>query len=131
MNIDHSMKHRLIWDEVPNCVIIRAGGKASLEGIVAFHSEYLGDSRWEPGMNILCDFRELLADHFEISDIKKISQLVEKAQDKIGDGRMAVVQPDITSYGLTRMFELITEGKTQLDIMVFRSYDEALLWIQS
>lgn len=125
------MEYRIFWNEIPNCVIIKASGVASLEGIIAFHSDYLADSRWQPGMNILCDFRELLADHFDKKDVHSISRLIEEAGDRIGDGRMAIAQPEITSFGLTRMFEMITEGKTSLTIMVFRSYDEALLWIQS
>lgn len=129
-NVD-KMSYCFDWDEIPNCVIIKASGVASIKGIIAFHYEFLADPRWKPGMNILCDFRELLADHFDKNDIHSISSLVEGSSDKIGDGRMAVAQPEITSYGLTRMFEIITEGKTSLSIMVFRSYDEALLWIQS
>ena len=125
------MEYRILWDEIPNCVIIKAYGVASMQGIVDFHSDYLCDSRWKPGMNILCDFRVLLADHFDKEDIQTISRLVEDARNKIGDGRMAVAQPDITSFGLTRMFEMVTEGKTRLNIMVFYSYDDALLWIQS
>jgi len=131
MSSENKMEYRIDWDEIPNCVIIKASGVASLEGIMAFHSDYLADPRWKPGMNILCDFRELLADHFKKEDVQTISGLIEVASDRIGDGRMAVAQPDITSFGLTRMFEMISDGKTRLSIMVFRSYDEALLWIQS
>jgi hypothetical protein len=82
-------------------------------------------------MNTLWDLREADVSSFPSNQVQHVQSFVSKYWGEGGKNRSALVVSADVAYGLSRMYEIISEGKTEGKIMVFRDYDEALNWVQS
>lgn len=115
-------KHRL--------VIARGHGVLTYDDLVG----YLTDVWSRPGAT---DFDEIV----DVGDVERIaydsprqvSELAEHAasMDSQKDTLLAIVAPDYGAYGLARMYQTFRglQSKGRKKVEVFRSFDEASLWI--
>lgn len=86
---------------------IKASGPASVEGFLQYMRQALSDPRWQKGMPVLLDFRDLDTDRIEYADIQKIASIFTPYASLIGGVKVAVVVSRPQDYGLVRIWEML------------------------
>ena len=61
--------------------------------------------------------------------VSRIADLSLEYEDVMKGGKIAFVAPTDIDFGLARAFEAYTAGE-QRDLMVFRTHEEAIEWIE-
>ena len=113
----------------PNHFEIKTEGVAEVSGFNSFLSEIFEHPRWEPGADILFDHRNLILSSFRTEDVRSVSKIVTQYIAKIGNGKWAFIISGNFAYGMTRMWQIITEEKAPMEINIFKDRDEALDWL--
>ncbi len=126
----NEMEYKIKFKPELSAVYIHGVGEVSRKGIRDFHYEYLNDKRWEPGMNVIIDFRELSFKKFKPTDIQFIKDLVVGSREQIGNGKMAIIISSVNDFGLARMWEMKTESFVDFSVTVFFTREDALEWIK-
>ncbi len=96
--------------------------KARIEQIVS-------DPDWESGYDVLVDFRGTYRFDLSVPDIEELAALHESLGEAIGNGMLAVVAPSDVVYGVSRMWETVTESHTFMTTNIFRTMREAEEWL--
>ena len=110
-----------------NLIRTVAVGEIHLEDILQYVEAQMGHPDIGPGMNELVDMREA---KLELS-YKKMQQLVggiEPFNEKVGEGRCALVSDKDVSFGFARMYEMMAE-QTGVETRAFRDMETALQWL--
>jgi len=84
---------------------------------------------WRPGMDVLFDHRAL---DFGDADLRAMYQAGDnhlRHDERIGDGRAAILVRSLSDYGRGRQFELLTEGRVAATMRVFMDEAEARDWL--
>lgn len=85
-----------------------------------------------PTTNILWDFSEAELEDVEVAEVNRIAQTARKYADRRKAGRTALVFSKDVGYGLGRMFGTLQEVRgSGVRYRSFRTYDEALSWLES
>ncbi len=114
-------------DKERRLVFSSGDGVLTREGIVAYRALLLKDPDFDPTFSQLADFTKYTGTALEPEEIRQL------ANDNLfspGSRRAFVVKDDL-QFGLARMFEIYRDLKGETGIRVFRSYDEALEWIET
>ena len=116
-------------DEQHRVVRVRVTGHDTLLVNKARIQESTSDPYWKPGYNVLVDLRETYKLDFSVPDIEELAALHELLGTTIGDGKLAVVASSDVVYGVSRMWEIVTESHTFMTTNVFRDLEEAEDWL--
>ena len=84
---------------------------------------------WHPGMDVLFDHRAL---DFGEADLRTMYQAADnhrRNDERIGDGRAAILMRSLSAYGRGREFELLTEGRISATLRLFLDEAEARDWL--
>jgi len=84
---------------------------------------------WRPGTDMLFDHRAL---DFSEADLRTIYQAGDnhlRYDERIGDGRAAVLVRSLNDYGRGRQFEAMTKGRISATLCVFLDEAEARDWL--
>lgn len=84
---------------------------------------------WRPGMDMLFDHRALDFSEADLRAIYLASGNHQRNDERIGDGRAAVLVRSLNDYGRGRQFELLTEGRVSATMRVFMDEAEAREWL--
>lgn len=84
---------------------------------------------WRPGTDVLFDHRKLDFGVTDINLIREASGNHIKNDDKIGDGKAAILMKSLPDFARGRQFELLTEAKVSAKMRIFKDEDEALSWL--
>jgi hypothetical protein len=87
---------------------------------------------WQPGISLLCDFRELNISHITHEEIWQMVQTHRIHSDRLKElpSPIAVVVSSQLAYGLIRMWELYAHDLYP-ESAAFLDMEEALEWIYS
>jgi hypothetical protein len=84
---------------------------------------------WRPGTDVLFDNRAL---DFSEADLRALYQAADnhrRNDERIGDGRSAILVRSLNDYGRGRQFERLTEGRVSATLGVFMDEAEARGWL--
>jgi hypothetical protein len=112
-----------------NYVCIVAEGKFTAEDQLKMMEDVSRREYWQPGLNVLCDFRKLEFDIDSLAAIREASANRQKNEAKIGSGKSALLMNSLADYGRGRQYQLLTESKVSAQIRVFTDENEALDWL--
>lgn len=84
---------------------------------------------WQPGTNVLFDHRNLEFGETEVSIFREASSNHEKNDERIGDGKAAILMKSLADFGRGRQFELIANDKISAKIHIFLREKEAIKWL--
>lgn len=127
------MEHKIIFHD--DYVEIRAWGKSSLQGFIAYSREVLASPEWKPGMNILTDLSELEehdTSNISFDDSSKFAAFIVKNAALIGNGKSAL----ITAKGEdSKTLETLYESLTQyygvkVNQKIVKDRAEAIAWFK-
>lgn len=114
-------------DEKKNIAYIKISGLLSREVILSAFDSTVSDERYKKGMGRLWDFRDADLSSLSSKVIEEMAQYSLKFPMGINDVKVAFVTIRNLEYGLSRMFEALSQAKTP--ISVFRAMDEAEKWM--
>lgn len=102
-------------------------GEISYEDVIATLKEFWQD---KPTLNVLWDFRKGSMVQLSSADLEKIIDFVKVHAKKRAGGKSAFAVSKDLDYGLSRMLEAFASGeKIPLQTAIFRSFEEAMEWI--
>ena len=77
------------------------------------------------------DFTALDASSVTAADMEKIATLRARLVGERNFRSAMVVGPGALKYGLGRMFESYATAETEIDVSIFQTVDEAMVWLQA
>jgi hypothetical protein len=86
---------------------------------------------WRPGTAVLFDHRELSFGDSGYAQMREAGENHLANNDRIGDGKAAVVMGTRADFGRGRQFELLTDGRVDARVHIFLDPEEALVWLLS
>ncbi|MBT4499679.1 MAG: hypothetical protein HOC74_18270 [Gemmatimonadetes bacterium] len=101
-----------------------------MDGFVTFTAELLSHPDWDTGVPILINHRDLDQRDFNTPQIRAISNLVASRSEEFGGRRCAIVLSRDVDFGLSRMWEAMTESRITMSSRSFRSVEEAQRWLE-
>ena len=104
-------------------------GPGSAEGIIAFLDAIVSHASWQPGNTILLDHRKLDIANITVEGIDRVSHHFQKIGPQLGGGKIALVMKKDIDFGIARAWELTTDAHVDMQIGVYRSIDEARMWL--
>lgn len=122
------MPYRYDIDEGQNLAVVRLRDMNDVDLELEAVSAYLGDPRLRPEPRILIDRRDapIVVPTEYLSDYAwHVGRMIASLRRP----RVAVVVGNDRDYGISRMFEMRSEGELDHQFAVFRTVEEAVEWL--
>jgi hypothetical protein len=110
-------EHRLI--------VICLFGDVSVDDIIANSLTLRSDPDYSPDYDSLVD-NKLLEHTFTAEEIHRLSS---RNMDQDTSGRIAVVAPNAVIFGMSRMYQILTDSDNEEQSHIFRDIHSALTWL--
>jgi hypothetical protein len=123
------LEYSIETDHNRKLLIISALGNADIETFKAMIIELLGPPYVDYHYNLLMDISAVNIDPFSESDIREINDLLASEKSKLVPIKQAIVAGSTMSFGMARMFQIISEDALPLNTQVFKYIKEAVSWL--
>jgi hypothetical protein len=123
------MKHTITVNAKHNQFIVITQGDGHVDDFISFFKELINHPQWRTGSSILMDHRDLHIDGIAMKGIERISHFFKGIGPKLGDGKLAMVMQREIDFGLARAWEILTADDVDIQIEIFRSYEDACHWL--
>jgi hypothetical protein len=123
------MEWTIDFGQTDEYVVVTTRGLFSLEDHRRMTEDIVSREDWRPGAAVLFDHRQL---DFGDSGLEVMQQAVETHRhndDRIGDGKAAVLMSTPVDFVRGRQFQLLTEGRVGARLQVFLNEAEAIRWL--
>ena len=118
-------------DAMSGLVTFTVSGTVTSEGIIEALQDMLADRNFKKGASTIWDFRDADSSELATMDVRRIAAYMDRIRAWRGDGyKVAFVVARDADFGLARVYEGYA-ASFPFEIMVFRSMDEALSWVQT
>jgi len=124
------MKFEIDFSPLPDYVLIKSEGEASVEDFENLLKTLTMSPRWKPGTKQIFDHRNLIVNDIFIAEMRQLVNLVRSHTTEYGSGPWAFVVQDALSFALTKMFELLGGAAFHPPFGVFYSVEEAIKWLK-
>jgi len=112
-----------------NMAIFVHTGRVPDDEFLAFYKSFFESDTFKPSMNLLVDLRETNSSSRRPEALLHFAEFVEaKLADITASTKVAVVAPKDLSFGLARMYEVLSDS-VHWNFVVFRAMDAALAWL--
>jgi hypothetical protein len=123
----------MIWtfkfQPAQNLLEILYEGESSVEDSIRAKQEYLSSPLWQPGMNILVDFRQTHIKSTALDELRKTAKFNEERQNDYGHGRIAYLVKSKHDYGIVRQMISLMEIYTLNEVQPFMCEQAAREWL--
>jgi len=127
LNDSNEKVMKLRIDEKKNIAYIKLSGQLSQEVILRAFDLTVSDKKYKKGMGRLWDFRDADLSSLGSETIAAMAQYSLRFPPGLNDVKVSFVTSKDLEYGLSRMFEMLSNAKTP--IRVFRAIDKAENWM--
>ena len=127
---NETMKYEINYLNSGDIYIVKTTGNMTGDDFVSMAEELLNHSEWQKNNNVLFDHQNLNFDNTSLEDIDKIRNFHKKNEDRIGNGKSAIV---VKSGLLSEWNKLWSQGekiKTGNIVKIFDDYNNAIHWIR-
>jgi hypothetical protein len=108
---------------------VRTVGEFSIDDHARMIEDIVSSDFWKPGLDVLFDHRNLEFGFTTAAFWKKASENHERNDDRIGDGKAAILMKSVVDFGRGRQFEMITSDKVSAKLRVFMDEESAVSWL--
>lgn len=123
------MEWTVTLDQTDGFVRVVTCGVFAVADHVRMIEDILERPFWHPGMHALFDHRALDFDGATLRTMREASANHLQNDERIGDGRAALVVADLRDFGNARQFELLSvEARAELG--VFLDMEAAQAWLR-
>ena len=112
-----------------NFVKITIWGDFNVEDSLKIIKDFISRDFWEPGMKTMFDCRRIIFYNLALGVLREIGEFYALQNERIGDGKMALLMGSPRDFGIARQFEMLTEGKILSQVHVFLNETEAVSWL--
>jgi hypothetical protein len=99
-------------------------------GVEEIKSWLLGSGLLEPPGNTIWNFSDADLSRIASEDVLELTRFLISRVSRCGMHKTAVVVPDELSWGLVRIYQIVSETNEELHpVELFRKYSEAQAWI--
>ena len=108
---------------------LKCSGSYSNNDLLLMIEQTILDPRWETGMNILLDFRDIIFKDIHYNDIIITRDIHVQFNEFIGTGKIATIHSNDFGYEIGRLYEELAEGSASSKISIFKDYDLGIRWL--
>jgi hypothetical protein len=95
----------------------------------AMLQDLISRSDWRPGASVLVDYRQTDFTDVNSDQLREMSEFQSNLNDRLGDGRTAVLVKPGRDFGLARQYEMLAESNASTKLMVLFEESEAVRWL--
>lgn len=114
-------------DKQRRLITTRCIGDVTLDEVIGHFDELVADPDCPDRLDVLLDLSEQTSIPAS-SQLRLVTRKIEDVSSRVRFGRCAIVAPTDALFGMTRVFETLTEEQFG-SVRVFRLMDEARVWI--
>ncbi|MDY6792081.1 MAG: hypothetical protein SWH54_12510 [Thermodesulfobacteriota bacterium] len=112
-----------------NLVVLTHVGEIGDDEFLAFYNSFFKSDTFKPSMNILVDLRKADSSPRSAGVLRRFAEFLQAVRPDItSHTKVAVVAPKDLSFGLARMYEVLSDS-VLWNFAVFRAMDAALAWL--
>lgn len=93
------------------------------------YESLLNDATYDPSLDDLIDLRAVTQMGVTGPGLHRLIAMYDQRESVGHQTRCAIVAPTDVLYGVSRMFQSLRGAETPDEIEIFRSLDEALVWL--
>ncbi|MCF8061022.1 MAG: hypothetical protein K9M82_00765 [Deltaproteobacteria bacterium] len=123
------MDFRIIFDHMPQYVLIRTQGTTTAADHDLLMKELTSAREWKTGTDQIVDHRKLEVGSLSLDLMSEIQKVVSRYEDKLGKGKVAFVVSTDAMHGFARMYELVGGEEVHGDISIFKTMEGAIEWL--
>ena len=123
------MKHRIEAELPKGRLQVVTEGQGTPQGIIDFLNDVISHPQWKSGMSLLVDHRKLSLKNLDRLDTETVVDHFVNIRDRLGSGKCALVMNRDVDFGIARASEMMVSNRTDMEIQVFRSMEEAEKWL--
>jgi len=125
------MKWTIEYVEEHNYVNVICEGLFSIKDHPQMFEDIVSCEYWQPGMALFFDNRNVDFGATDFSLMRQASQNYERASNRIGNGKAAMLMKSLADFGRGRQFEMLSDAKGSVNMRVFLDKEEAVIWLIS
>ncbi len=125
------MDYTLDFDNMPDYVLLRTRGPASVEGFRTMVKALVESPEWITGTPQIVDHRELDVTVIVPDELTAVKDILVEYSKELGSGVCAFVMGDELGFGFARMYDILGGDSVHSNVEVFYSFREALIWIKN
>jgi hypothetical protein len=108
---------------------VKTSGDAEFEKFRDILETLVTHEKWKPGTSFLINHTELNAATLTKDDMLNIARLNGQYSAKLGQAKCAHLLARDLEFGLARMWESFVENEWDVTEKLFKSRDEAIIWL--
>jgi hypothetical protein len=108
---------------------VKTIGEFTVEDHARMVEDIVSQDFWEPGLDVLFDHRNLHFGFTTVEIMKRASANHERNDERIGDGKAAILMKSVVDFGRGRQFELVAADRVSAKLKVFMDEQEAVDWL--
>lgn len=110
-------------------VVVTTRGVFSPAGHRRMTEDIVSRDEWRPGTAVLFDHRQLDFGESGLEAMQQAGDTHREHDDRIGNGKAAVLMNTPVNFVRGRQFQLLTEGKVEARLQIFLNEAEAIRWL--
>lgn len=122
------MPPKLQYDAEKNILKITVHGSLSFEEFNGIGQEIANSTEYPPDTNALWDLRKADFSNINSSTLNQYLYHASKFRER-GSAKVAFIIGDEASFGLMRMYEMLSDSKLAQLMRVFRDYEKGENWL--
>ena len=112
----------------PFATVVTAG-EFTLEDHARMIEDIVSRDFWKPGLDVLFDHRKLHFGFTTVEIMKRASANHERNDERIGDGKAAILMKSLVDFGRGRQFEMVASDKVSARLKIFMDEESAVNWL--
>lgn len=123
------MEWTVDFERAEQYVVVTTRGVFSPESHRRMTEDIVSRDAWRPGMAVLFDHRQLDFGGAGLTAMQRAGENHRSMDDRIGEGKAAVLMGTPVNFGRGRQFQLLTEGHVSARLQIFLNEAEAIRWL--
>jgi len=120
----------IAFDTERGIAVITPAGQVTADGLIRAFVEMVEHPDFRPDMHSLWDMRQSVIGKMTAADMSRIARFISARYGPLRQGaRVAIVADTDVGFGLSRMYEMMSEGVLPARVRSFRSLSEAEEWL--
>ena len=123
MEINTEIKENIRWHTVK--------GVIDIAKLTDYLKQIYNSSNFDSNMDTFWNLLEADFSSVMSKDVQELSRFVREYWGKEGKSKSALIVPNDLGFGLSRMYETLSDADYSSEISIFKDIDEAKKWIKS
>ena len=123
------MQWQVERDSEHGFLVVRTSGRFDTASHRRMIEDIVTQTFWRPGTDVLFDHRAIDFGDSGIEQMRAAESNHAAFDERIGDGRAAILMDGAASFGLGRQFTLLAEDEVAAHMRVFTDEEAAVQWL--